>query len=180
MSRILGYHREELIGMNSRQCTDEENAKKLFKTFHEVYKTGKSAKGFDWQIIRKDGTERYIEASVSLQKDASGKPKYFSGIVRDITERKRVESQREAALEALRKSEELYTKLVAAIPDVIIRTDLEGNILFANDNTLKLGGYRREEIEGQSMIKFIVPEDRKDAIKKFNAHHEKEDKTKRI
>ncbi|MEN6422774.1 MAG: PAS domain S-box protein [Smithella sp.] len=165
MSRILGYHREELIGMNSRQCTDEENAKKLFKTFHEVYKTGKSAKGFDWQIIRKNGTERYIEASVSLQKDASGKPKYFSGIVRDITERKRVESQREAALEALRKSEELYTKLVAAIPDVIIRTDLEGNILFANDNTLKLGGYRREEIEGQSMIKFIVPEDRKDAIK---------------
>jgi PAS domain S-box-containing protein len=158
MCRILGYSRKEMTGMNSRQYSDKENAKKLFKTFHEVYKTGQPAKGFDWEVIRKDGTQRHIEASVSLLKDSADNPIGFSGIVRDITERIRSE-------EFLRKSQELYTKLVAAIPDVIIRTDLEGNILFVNENTLKIGGYRREEIEGHNMIKFIAPEDRDEAVR---------------
>ena len=77
---LLGYPQEEMMGMNNRQYTDKENAKKLFQTFNEVYKTGEPAKEFDWQIIRKDGTKRFIEASVSLQKDSSGKPIGFRGI----------------------------------------------------------------------------------------------------
>jgi PAS domain S-box-containing protein len=60
MCRILGYPPEEMMGMNNRQYTDKENAKKLYETFTEVYKTGESAKGSDWYIIRKDGTKRII------------------------------------------------------------------------------------------------------------------------
>jgi diguanylate cyclase (GGDEF)-like protein len=82
-----------LMSMNNRQHTDKENAKKVFQTFNKVYNTGKPAEGFDWQIIRKDGTKRYIEASVSLKKDSSGKPTGFRGIIRDITERKRAEER---------------------------------------------------------------------------------------
>ena len=44
-------------------------------------------------IIRKDGTKRYIESSISLQKDSSDKPIGFRGIVRDVTERKRAEDR---------------------------------------------------------------------------------------
>jgi diguanylate cyclase (GGDEF)-like protein/PAS domain S-box-containing protein len=91
--QIWGYSKEELMGMNNRQYTDEENAKKLFQAFNEVYSTGKPAKGFDWQIIRKDGTGRFIEASVSLLKDSSGKQIGFRGITRDVTERKRAEER---------------------------------------------------------------------------------------
>jgi len=100
MCRILGYPQEEMMGMNNRQFTDKENAKKLFKTFNEVYKTGEPAKEFDWQIIRKDGTERYIEVSVSLQKNSSGKPIGFRGISRDITERKQSFERMKKALRA--------------------------------------------------------------------------------
>lgn len=158
MSRILGYQYEDLLGINSRQLTDKENARKLFNTFHDVFRTGKPAKGFDWQVIRKDGTKRYIEASVSLLKDSANRNKGFRGIVRDITERKQTE-------ESLRKSEELYTRLVNAIPDVIVQSSLEGEIIFVNDNTLKIGGYSREEIEGQPLLKFIASEDHDEAIK---------------
>ena len=79
--------------MNYRQFTNEETTKEVFQAFNKVYNTGEPTKGFDWQIIRKDGTERYIEASVSLKKDSSGKPIGFKGIIRDITERKRIEQQ---------------------------------------------------------------------------------------
>jgi diguanylate cyclase (GGDEF)-like protein/PAS domain S-box-containing protein len=93
MCRIHGYSKEELMGMNHRQHTDKETKNKLFQVFNKVYNTGEPAKGVDWQIIRKDGTKRYIESSISLQKDSSDKPIGFRGIVRDVTERKRAEER---------------------------------------------------------------------------------------
>jgi diguanylate cyclase (GGDEF)-like protein/PAS domain S-box-containing protein len=90
---ILGYPQEEMMGMHNRQYTDKENLKKLSKTFHKVYKTGQPAKELDWQIIRKDGTKRYIEVSLSLQKNSSGQPIGFQGLARDITDRKMMEAE---------------------------------------------------------------------------------------
>jgi len=104
MCIILGYSRDEMIGMNNRQFTDEENAKKLFEVFNRVYRTGEPAKEFDWQIIRKDGAKKYIEASVSLQKDSSDKIRGFRGIVHDITERKLAEGTLQKTLESLKKA----------------------------------------------------------------------------
>ena len=91
--RLLGYSHDELRGMNNRRYTDKENAGKIYRTFNEVYSTGVPAKGLDWEIVRKDGTKRSIESSVSLMKDASGRPIGFRGVVRDITERKALETQ---------------------------------------------------------------------------------------
>jgi two-component system, cell cycle sensor histidine kinase and response regulator CckA len=93
LCEMLGYSKDELMGMNNRQYTDKESAKELYQTFNSVYTTGKPDKGFDWKIIRKDGTERSVEASVSLRPDAKGKPIGFRGIVRDISEKKRLEDQ---------------------------------------------------------------------------------------
>lgn len=60
----------------------------------------------------------------------------------------------------MQESKELYTKLVDTIPDVIVRTDLEGKLLFVNDYTLQISGYHRDELEGQNMLMFIASEDR--------------------
>ena len=104
LCRMLGYSRDEMIGMGNQQYTDEENRKKLFQAFKEVYKTGEPTKGFDWKMFRKDGKELFGEVSVSLVKDSKGQPIGFRGIARDITERKQAE-------EALRRSEESSREL---------------------------------------------------------------------
>ena len=92
MSRLTGCSKEELLGMNYKQFTNEENIKEVLQAFNEVYDTGEPSK-FDWQIIRRSGSEGFIEASVTLKKDLSGKPIGFKGMIRDITERKRIEQQ---------------------------------------------------------------------------------------
>jgi diguanylate cyclase (GGDEF)-like protein/PAS domain S-box-containing protein len=93
MSRLIGCSKDELLGMNHKQFTSKENVKEVFQAFNKVYTTGEPSKGFDWKIIRKDGVERYVEASVTLQNDSSGKPIGLKGMIRDITERKRTEQQ---------------------------------------------------------------------------------------
>jgi len=83
--QILRYSKEELIGMNNRQYMDPETSKKVYHTFNQVYQTGIPAKAFDWELIRKDGTKRILETSVSLLRDSKGRPVGFYGIGRDIT-----------------------------------------------------------------------------------------------
>ncbi|MDZ7697699.1 MAG: PAS domain S-box protein [Deltaproteobacteria bacterium] len=95
LCRMFGYAQDELMGMNYRVYTAEENAEDVYKTFNRVFMTGIPAKGFDWEIIGKDGTRRSIEASVSPRRDAEGAVAGFSGLVRDITERKQAEEERE-------------------------------------------------------------------------------------
>jgi PAS domain S-box-containing protein len=95
--RMLGYSRAELMGMNNRQYTDKQNGQKLYREFNKIFRTGEPSKGFDHEIIRKDGTKLYIESTAFLIKNIYGRPVGFRGIMRNITDR-------EAAEEALRRA----------------------------------------------------------------------------
>jgi PAS domain S-box-containing protein len=90
---ILGYPRNELIGMNDRQYMPAEAAKRAYEMFLRVYNTGEATKAFDWEVITKNGTRKIVEASLALMRDAKGTPVGFRGVVRDVTERKRAEEQ---------------------------------------------------------------------------------------
>jgi PAS domain S-box-containing protein len=91
--KILGYSEEELMGMNNREYMDEENAKKVYQTFNIIYQTGISTKMLDWKLIRKDGSECFVETIVSLLKDSDDRQIGFRGVARDISDRRRLESQ---------------------------------------------------------------------------------------
>jgi PAS domain S-box-containing protein len=93
LCRIAGLPRSELMGMNNREYTTPETANKMYQVFNQVFLSGKPTKEFDWEIIRKDGTKRNVEASVALIKNSGGEPVGFRGIVRDVTERKETEEK---------------------------------------------------------------------------------------
>jgi len=95
MCRILGYPNDELMGMNIREYMDQETAKNVYQKFNRVYTAGKAEKGLQYELTRKDGAKVYVETSVSQMKDEEDQsPIGFRGILRDITERKRVEQEK--------------------------------------------------------------------------------------
>jgi PAS domain S-box-containing protein len=91
LCEIIGYDSDVLIGMIYRKYVDKENEKKVYEVFNRVYRTRMSERSVDWEIIRKDGTHRFIETSVSLIVDTIDTPNGFRGIVHDITGRKKAE-----------------------------------------------------------------------------------------
>ena len=107
MCRILGYTKDELMGMNNRQYIDQESAKRVYQTFNKVYNTERPSKGFDLEFIKKDGTKRYVETLVSLMKDSEGQPIGFRGIVRDISSRKKVEEEQKRLETQLQRAEKM-------------------------------------------------------------------------
>ena len=138
MRKIMGYEREELLGMNNRQYADEENTRKVYQTYNRVYRTGEPVKNFEWQIIRKDGDRRDIEVSISLIRDGEAHPTGFRGIVRDTTDRKRAE-------EDLRQAEERYRSIFENAQEGIYRSTPEGRIIMANQAMAKMFGYDSPE-----------------------------------
>jgi PAS domain S-box-containing protein len=159
--KLSGYSEEELMGLNYRKYVSEETAKKVYQTFNQVYRTGVPAKGFDWEVIRKDGTKRFFEASVSLMHDPKGQLVGFFGTGRDITERKQAEA-------ALRQSEEKYRTILNSIEEGYYEVDLAGNFTFSNEFLVKSLGYTREELEGLNNRRYMSPETAKLVFNTFN------------
>jgi PAS domain S-box-containing protein len=144
LCKIYGYARDELIGMNNREYMSSDTARRADEVFNSVYKTGKPAKIFDWEFIKKDGTKIDVEISVSLTKNSEGVATGFRGIVRDISERKRLEAALEKAHNQLERRVEERTKDLVEINkqlnlEINERKQVEKELRKSQDN-LRLAG----------------------------------------
>ncbi len=93
MVEVLGYPLEEVIGLNNRAYMDAATAKRVFQSYKRVYETGQPIKVVGFEYLRKDGARVAVEMSVTLMRDVNGTPVGFRGMVRDVTDRKRLEEQ---------------------------------------------------------------------------------------
>ena len=105
--RILGYSRDELIGMNNRQYQDKTNAKIMYRLFNGIYRTGEPVASSDVEIIGKDGMKRFLEVSVSLKRNAEGDPIGFRGIARNVTAQKKAEDEKRKLEDRLQRAEKM-------------------------------------------------------------------------
>ena len=126
---LLEYHHDQLVGKHFKTITLEEDIPKAAKVFNKVL-TGKSIKNFE--INQKDSAGRVIPMEINavpVKKD--GKIVGLQGIMRDITERKRIE-------EVLKKSEARLRKLIERNVDAIIIVNGNGIVCFMNPAAEKL------------------------------------------
>lgn len=143
--RMLGIDGEdvEALGRNYRSYMDEETAHKVSKAFREVYRTGIPGKNIVYDIVRKDGTRRTVEASVSLIRDEEGNITGFRAVNRDITERQKAEkelAEHRVQLEAIFRS----------VKDAIITLDSDQRVILANQEIENSCGIGVREITGQT------------------------------
>ena len=161
MSRILGYSRDELIGMNYKIYTPKEDVKPIFQAYNRVYRTGEPLKWYPMAEFRKDGTRILAEDSVFPLRNEKGEVIGFRGISHDVTERKRAE-------EALRQSEERYRTILEEMEDSYFEVDLGGHLTFVNNSTCRSLGYSREELLGMSYKNFTAEDDIESVFRVFN------------
>ncbi len=84
--KMLGFAKDELVGKNFREIMDEDTIDKAFRAFKKAYESGKPAKGFEWKLVKKDGSKCHVEMSISLIRDDEGETIGFRGIIRDVSE----------------------------------------------------------------------------------------------
>ena len=79
--------------MNYRQYVAKEDIKSVYRVWNKVYRTVEPLQSHPFAIIRKDGTQVFLESSVALLRNKEGKIIGFRSVSRDVTERKRFEQK---------------------------------------------------------------------------------------
>ena len=159
--KILGYAREELLGMNHQDCTSAETAKRAYEIFNAIYRTGHQRTIADYEVIRKDGKQIIVELSASLLRGDSGEAIGFRGLGRDVT-------QRIAADRALKESERKYRLLAENLRDVIWILDADLKFVYVSPSVFQLRGYTPEEVMQQPLDQVLAPESYRKATELFS------------
>ena len=102
--------------------------------------------GFDVELITRGGRIKNVLLSATLERN-----KGISGMVVDVTERRRMEN-------ALRESEEKYRSLVHSTEDSIYLVDRNYRYLFMNKRHVARMGFSGDEYVGRSFGEFHSPE----------------------
>lgn len=100
---------------------------------------------------RKDGSRVVLQSTFIFLRDVDGRPTGILGISTDVTEKKKLEEQRNEAVLALRQSEEHYRLLAENIDDVIWTTDTRYELLYVSPSIFKLRGIEPEEAVSESI-----------------------------
>ena len=139
---LFGYSRELILGKPIEILVPEKYKRQHREGIQRFLSTGVArlvGKTAEFEGLRKDGTTRPIEISLSADQDDGAWT--FTAIVRETTERRR-------ALEALRESEERYRNLFEDSKDAVMIWTADGKVLGVNQATLDTFGYNTEELIG--------------------------------
>ncbi|QJB55797.1 PAS domain S-box protein [Pseudodesulfovibrio sp. zrk46] len=139
---LLGYKREEVIGVNFGDFLVTES-KELFRQRFPVFKETGVATAVEFTMIARDGTRILVSINGRIPTDMTLEVRRSHCILHDITESRRYENR-------LAVSEERFRGLFESNIDGIAYTDMQGTILNVNPALCDMLGLSMEEILGKN------------------------------
>jgi PAS domain S-box-containing protein len=177
---MLGYKKEETLGKHTtefsplKEGTYESTTGELVEINEEFFNSTRTwvsrlieegkISNVESYNIRKDNKVVPVEDNIVYLCNKEGERTGAVGIIRDITERKRVERK-------TREDKEFLENLFKTSADAILVTDPQGNITMLNDAMAKIVGYSRDELLGKHSS-ILAPLD-KDIRAKIVSDHNK-------
>jgi PAS domain S-box-containing protein len=150
---MSGYTREDLIG---RRVTDFIAPDDLEKTplRTEALREGRPMLG-ERVLVRPDGSRLPVELSARMLSDGR-----IHVLVRDITERKRLESE-------IVRSRDFYLTLLEDFPALVWRAGADGKCDYFNRTWLNFTGRTLEQERGEGWVEGAHPDDRGRVVRRY-------------
>jgi len=145
METLLKTPKDTLLGHKLQDFMNLENSGKLDRLFKKIKASGQAVQVSDLEMVKYDGSPCSVETSVSLLLDPDRGHAGFSGVLRDVSDRKKSEK-------ALKLSEELFSKAFRSSPSGMFIASLKDTkIINVNDSFLKITGYSLFDLIGKEL-----------------------------
>lgn len=160
--RIFGFQEDEVIDRPLSILLPEDvqsEHQRLIEEFsYDPVNTREMRSRGEIRGRRRNGEVFPAEASIS--KIEVGGKEVFTAFLRDITERKRTETE-------LQESEAKYRDLVETSHDLICRVDVDGRFTYLNATWQAILGYNQEEMLGHLYTEFRAPGEVENSFRVF-------------
>jgi len=152
LCEILGYEERELLGLTGRQISHPDDLDIINEQRPRLYAGEIDAVRVEKRYLRKDGSVVWVHFSMTVERDAAGKPLYEIGVYEDIT------AQLDAQL-MLRESEARYRQTFELAASGLCHVR-DGRFVRVNRRLCEILGYPGEELLGKHVKEISHPEDR--------------------
>jgi len=142
---------DEMTGRSAWEFVAAEDVDRASRDLLRILTEGR-IRQVEYSLVRADGGRVPVELSASAILDREGNPRALIGVVRDVSERR-------AAEEALRQSEEHFRHLIENAPDLITLIEPSGEIRYQSPSVRRTLGYTPAELVGTSIWRLIHADD---------------------
>jgi len=104
LCEIMGYAEHELIGRTGRELSHPDDLDIINAQRPRLYSGEIPSVHVEKRYVRKDGSSVWVNFSMTVERDAAGRPLYEIAIFDDISARKQAEAALHAAHEELKRS----------------------------------------------------------------------------
>jgi PAS domain S-box-containing protein len=153
LCEILGYSEEELMQLRGKDISHPEDLDVIDLQRPRLYSGEIDAVRLEKRYLRKDRTPVWVAFSMTVERDAEGRPTHEIAVYNDIT------AQREAEAR-VRESEEVYRQTFQLAASGIAHVGLDGRFLQVNRSLCDILGYSEAELVGRSVKEVSHPEDK--------------------
>ncbi len=144
--RIFGYTQVELLGSNVNILMRDADAKMHDLRIANYMQTGEGkiiGVGREVTARRKSGESFPVELSIGHIEHDEGT--FFTGIIRDVSERKKAEER----LKEIQDKERMLSLVASLTDNAVIITNREGRIRWVNQGFEKISGFSSMEVLGK-------------------------------
>lgn len=143
----LGYTASEVNGRHHSMFVEPAYARsEEYKQFWQRLRSGEFDRG-EYCRLGKNGKEVWIQASYNPVKDRKGRVVSVLKIASDVTAQKLEAADAAGQITAIGRSQ------------AVIHLQMDGTVIWANENFLAAMGYTLSEVQGQHHRMFVKPEE---------------------
>ena len=113
----------------------------------------------NYRVIGKDGTTSWVFARGTVERDPDGKPRYFPGVVIDVSELKASEQKADDLRFRLDQQSRVLDITLSSISDFAYIFDRDGRFAFVNQALLNLWGLKLDEALGKNFFELKYPDE---------------------
>ena len=136
--RLLGYDRDELLGLTYRDVTAPDDLDASVARFDELLRGEIEVASTEKRFLRKDGATVWASLTTTIVFAGANQPKHLVSVIVNIEDRKRAE-----------REVERQAWLLDHAYDAIFSWELDGPITYWNQGATRIYGYAKEEALGQ-------------------------------
>ena len=105
----------------------------------------------EYRIVNGSST-RWVIARGKVERDATGKPVRFPGVVLDITTRKQAEQDRQSMADSFGRLSRVHETILSTTDDFATVVDRNGRFLYANRRLLDVWGKTLDQVIGKTRL----------------------------